>query len=173
MKFTPKSEKELAEQNMIPDGVYPFEVINALDTKSKTTGNDMIAIQLRIFGPDNAEPVLKDYLLESYMRKIFNFSKVTGLSANYHAGSLCAADCVGKQGYAKIGTEKGKEKQTAAGVCTGEFYPDKNTVRDYVVQPSAPPSPARPQPTEAQMNNTAPAPAGASKAAGPDEDVPF
>lgn len=168
MKFTPKTEKELAEQMLIPDGVYPFEVISAVDTKSKTSGADMIAIQLRIFGPDNSEPVLKDYLLESYMRKILNFSKVTGLSANYQAGSLCAADCAGKQGYAKIGIEKGNEKKTAAGVSTGEFYPDKNTVKDYVVQPSAPP---RAGPTDAQLSNTAPVTTAAG-AEGKD-DIPF
>jgi len=169
MRFTPKTEKEMAEQNMIPEGVYPFEVVGALDTKSKTSGADMIVIQLRIFGPGGAEPVLKDYLLESYMRKIFNFSKVTGLAAAYHAGSLCAADCTGKSGYAKVGIEKGKEKTDAGGRGTGTYYDDKNTVKDYVVQPSAPPSGARAQPTEAQLNNTAASPA----AAGKDEDVPF
>src|SRR6476620_9427476 len=99
MKFTPKSEKELAEDALIPDGVYPFEVINALDTQSKTSGADMIAVQLRVFGPDGREPVIKDYLLESYLRKIFNFAKVTGLLPKYHAGSLCAEDCLAKTGY--------------------------------------------------------------------------
>lgn len=172
MKFTPKTEKELAEQGMIPDGVYPFEVTKAQDTRSKSSGAEMIAIQLRIFAPDNKEVYLNDYLLESYMRKIFNFAKVTGLSASYHAGSLCALDCLGKQGFAKIGAEKGKEKTNAGGIGTGEFYPDKNTVKDYVSQPSAAPSPARAGPTDAQLSNTAVAPAKAGGAVA-DEDIPF
>lgn len=167
MKFTPKTEKELAEQGMIPDGVYPFEVTKAQDTRSKSSGAEMIAIQLRIFAPDNREVYLNDYLLESYMRKIFNFAKATGLSASYHAGSLCALDCLGKQGFAKIGAEKGKEKTPG-----GECYPDKNTVKDYVSQPSAAPSPARPGPTDAQLSNTAGAPAKAGGTVA-DEEIPF
>lgn len=170
MNFKPKTEKELAEDGLIPEGVYPFLCINALDTKSKTSGADMIAIQVRIYGPDGREPVIKDYLLESYLRKIFNFAKVTGRSAQYHAGSLCANDCTAAEGFAKVGVERGNPKKDAGGNPTGEFYPDKNVIKDYVSQPSGAPSAPRPGPTEAQMANTAPKHGVPTT---PEEDVPF
>lgn len=177
MKFKPKTEKELAAEALIPDGVYPFDVIDAKDAVSKSSGNEMIAIKVRVYGPDGREPVINDYLLESYMRKIYNFAKVTNNLAKYYAGSLCAEDCLGKSGFVKIGTDKGKAKLDAGGRETGDFYDPKNTVKDYCMtadgkkdagSPQPPAGAGKPQPTPEQLANLAPA-----GAAGGDEDVPF
>lgn len=160
MNFTPKTEEQIAAEGMLPEGIYPFEVLNAVDTKSKTSGDEMIKIQIRVFTEDGRDATLTDYLLASYLRKILNFCKVTGLSAKYNAGTLCAEDCLAKNGYARIGIEKGKEKSQKP----GEFFDDKNTVKDYITAPVTSTVSAKPQPNDAQLQN---------KSAENDEDVPF
>lgn len=168
MNFTPKTEKELAAESLLPDGIYPFEVTDAVDAISKTSGAEMIAIKIRVFGPAGREPVLNDYLLASYMRKIFNFSKFTGNEAKYHAGSLCAQDCLGKNGYVKIGTDAGKEmKDRTTGAPTGRFFDPKNAVKDYVPAPAnAAPAAVNPEP----VSNGA---ATAAASQDIEEDIPF
>ncbi len=38
MQFTPKTEKQLAEESLLPAGVYDFEVLKAEDAVSKSSG---------------------------------------------------------------------------------------------------------------------------------------
>ncbi len=157
MQFKPKTEKEIVEENLIPDGVYPFETIDAEAKKSKA-GNDMIEVGLRVFLPDGRERALTDWLLENPAYKLFHFCAYTGLSREYESGSLTAEDCVGRSGFVKVGTQKDK---------TGQ-YPDRNTVRDYVrqeIKKSGVTAP-RNEPTPEQLANLSPS-------GGPDEEIPF
>lgn len=161
MKFTPKTEEQLDKEGLLPEGVYPFEVLTSQDKKSRNTGADMIELELRVFGEGGAENKVKDWLVSSYLRKLFNFARVTGLTARYHAGTLAASDCAARSGWVKIAIEKGKQNPNKP---EGECYPAKNVVKDYVFEPTgaATPPPAQPQ-------RTPPA-----KPAEPlDEDVPF
>lgn len=125
MKFKSKTEKEIAEENNIPNGDYPFEVIDAQDTKSKK-GNDMIALTLRVFVGDASRQVT-DFLLESMPGKLFHFCSYTGLSKQYQEGTLCAEDCLAKSGYLTITTQKGKKKDDS-----DEYWPDRANVKDYI-----------------------------------------
>lgn len=157
MQFKAKTEKELAEENLIPDGVYPFEVSKAESKRSKA-GNDMIEIELRIFTPDGRERGLKDWLMPSMGFKLFHFCAYAGLSQQYEAGSLTSHDCEGKQGFVKIGSQEDK---------TGQ-YPPRNNVRDYV-RPEMKKDGGRVQLTESQLANLpqgVPAPTTS-------DDVPF
>lgn len=154
MQFKPKTEKEIIEENLIADGVYPFECIDAEAKKSKA-GNDMIEISLRVFLPDGRERALTDWLLESPAYKLFHFCAYTGLSREYESGSLTAPDCVGRAGFVKVGTQKDK---------TGQ-YPDRNSVRDYARQEIKQGGvTAKTQPTDAQLAN---------QTGGADLEVPF
>lgn len=121
MKFTPKSEKELKEANLIEPGIYDFEVMTAINKKSKS-GDDMIELRLKVWDKDGKERTIFDFLTEKMLHKVKHFSDVAKLSDKYESGNLDAFDCIGKSGKAKIGIQKDK---------TGE-YPDKNTVKDYV-----------------------------------------
>lgn len=130
MRITPKTENEISQSNLLPEGVYHFEVTNASDKVSKS-GNDMIELKLRIALQDGSQRVLTDYLLDAMSFKLRHFCVCAGLLEKYNAGQLLAYDCIGKTGMVHIIVQKGKEKPD------GGFYPDKNSVRDYQQPDSA------------------------------------
>lgn len=123
MQFTPKTEKEIAEDGLFPPGVYPFEIIGA-ENKISKKGNEMIELRLRVFH-GSEQTLIHDYLLESIAHKLRHAAERLGLIREYNEGALDAADFHGKSGWAKISIQPDK---------TGA-YPDRNTVVDYVVEP--------------------------------------
>jgi len=126
MKFTPKTEKELAEQGLAPKGTYPFEVMTAADRISKTSGKEMIAIEIIFYLPDGSSRKITDYLMESVAFKLNSFCKSTGLLAKYNEGSFSAEDCLDKSGYVNIAIEAAKPKEDGSG-----DWPAKNKVASY------------------------------------------
>lgn len=153
MNFSPKTEKQIAEENLIPEGVYPFETISAESKKSKA-GNDMIEMCHRVWLPDGKSKLVNDWLLENPAYKLFHYCAYTGLSTQYDSGTLQAEQCIGRTGFLKIGIQKDKLGQ----------YPDRNSVRDYVRQEIKKASGFQKGPTDAQLSNVSDAPT---------EDVPF
>jgi hypothetical protein len=119
MKFKAKSENELAEENLLPAGVYPFEVITAEDKQSKA-GNDMIALNMRIYSADGRPFFVKDWLMEAMGFKLRHFCEEVGILDKYEAETLTGTDCEGRQGYLVLKQEPAK----------GDFGP-KNSVKDY------------------------------------------
>ncbi len=132
MKFTPKTDKELAEERLLPEGQYGFEISGGVDKTSKA-GNEMIELTVRVFKEDGTFLLVTDYLMEVILYKVSHAAKVCGLEDKYNAGTLEAGDFIGKTGQLKLGIQKDKNGQ----------YPDKNVVKDYVVpkdgEESAPP----------------------------------
>ncbi len=126
MNFTPKSDKEISEENLLPKGDYDYEVLEAIDSKSKS-GNEMITLKLRFFHGESGTRVFKDYLLEQMAGKLKHFCVSHGMQEHYDKGSLKAEHCMGLAGRATVGIKKDK---------TGQ-YPDANTVFDYVVAKAA------------------------------------
>jgi hypothetical protein len=126
MKFQPKTEADLNNERLCPEGIYPFEVLNAIEGQSKSSGADMITLKMRLFVGSEDTYLIDDYLLDSVAYKLFHFCAYTGLSHKYESGSLTAEDCKGKQGFLKLGIQKGKKKDD------GTYWSDKNTVKDYV-----------------------------------------
>lgn len=121
MKFQPKTEKEIAEENLLQKGIYDFEVLHAEDAVSKG-GNEMIVLSLHVFDDQGRARSLKDYLLESIAHKLRHASDACQLLDKYEAGNLAAVDFISKTGKLKIGIKSDK---------TGQ-YADKNMVADYV-----------------------------------------
>lgn len=121
MRFTPKTEKEIQEMNLISPGIYDFEVISASDKMSKT-GNEMIELKIKIWDINNQERIIFDYLLEAMSFKLRHFAEATGLLQKYESGMLLAKDCLGKSGKVEIIIQKDKNGQ----------YGDKNAVKDYI-----------------------------------------
>ncbi len=155
MKFAPKTEKECAEAGLFPKGEYDFEVVKAEETVSKASGNDMIALTLKVYDQDGGSTLVNDYLLEKLPLKLRRAAEVCGLLEDYETGQLHAADMVGKPGRVKLTIQSDKNGQ----------YPDRNSVQDYVVQ-------------KAPEGGWGPAP-GAAVASRPremadlDDDMPF
>jgi hypothetical protein len=121
VKFSPKSEKEIAEANLVTPGTYDFEVVSASDDLSKS-GNEMIKLKLRIF-TDDGERTVFDYLLEAIPHKFRHFFDAIGMIDKYDSGEVSAIDCAGVAGKVKIGIQKDKSGT----------YADRNTVLDYIV----------------------------------------
>jgi hypothetical protein len=122
MNFTPRTEQELKEINLLPDGKYHYEVIDAMDDVSKKSGNEMIKLILRIYDKQDKAHTVYDYLLSAMEFKLLHFCEANDLQSKYQSGSLTAEDCISKKGIVEI------YMQEASG-----SYGPKNSVRDYIV----------------------------------------
>lgn len=142
MRFQPKSDEQLAKEEssrmLWEKGVYSYEIIEQVkfgtnviqtcDTKSKG-GNDMLILVVKLFNDDGRESVVLDYITPAMGFKFKHVAYANGLGAQYDAGELHAVDFIGKCGKAKVGVSKGKPKDDGS----GENYPDKNAINDYLV----------------------------------------
>lgn len=119
VKFSPKTDRELAEANLWPAGEYDFEIVGAEDTQSKKSGADMIKLTVCLFRGDARKNVF-DYLMDAVAYKVKHFCDAVGLAAEYERGELTAEMCKGRVGrcMVKVGEQPG--------------YDPKNEIRDYV-----------------------------------------
>lgn len=147
MRFQPKTEKEVAEAGLLPNGVYDFEVIDANEKQSKK-GNDMVELKIRLYDAEGAARTIFDYLVdtEGGAYKIRHFAAATGMLENYERGELRAEDMAGKSGSCQVAIQKDK---------TGQ-YPDKNTVRDYLSDEGGAPRAAPKAKIDAEMEDEIP-----------------
>lgn len=127
MNFQPKTEEELQAEAVMPGGEYDFEVIEAADTISKRSGNDMITAKLKVFAPDGSFRTVTDYLMEKMAWKLRHFCEATGLMDKYDAGTLAARNCEGRAG--RVILQVDPERKSEDGTKT---YSPKNSVKDYV-----------------------------------------
>lgn len=127
MRFTPKTDREIAEERVWPEGEYSFEVTQAAEYTSKA-GNDMIKVMMKVFKPDGTLTLLTDYLFESMPHKLKHFFDTTGMEDLYNSGEIQADsagiynDLTGATGMVKLRIQKSDD------------YPDRNQVKDYVKQ---------------------------------------
>ena len=148
MKITPQSEEEVANKfGLLPDGTYPFTVLDSRETPSKSEKNKgrmKFDLKLNVHGPDGDRHVY-DYFADWFSSwKLRHFCASTGLLSAYEAGEVDGAKggFTGRQGYVTVETDP----------ANGNFKA-KNAVVDYVVKESS--SQPTATPTEA------------------DDDVPF
>lgn len=124
MKFQPKTEQEIQEERLLPEGEYSFQISGAEDTQSKA-GNDMIKLTVRVFKPDGNFLLVDDYLVEAMLYKVLHLCEATGLKEDYDAGQLDSQKFIGKTGMLKLGIQK------------SDAFPDRNTIKDYIVDGKA------------------------------------
>lgn len=123
MKFQPKSEKEIAEANLWPNGEYPFEILEADEAEDKN-GNGMFKLKVKVFKENGASQNIFDYVSGAWMEfKLRHLAEAANLLVEYEQGEIEAYQLVGKTGTCKINVSKDK---------TGQ-YPDKNGIADYMV----------------------------------------
>jgi hypothetical protein len=126
MKFTPKTEQQLAEENLLTPGIYPFDVLEAHPKVSKAaqaagqTEPNMIELKLKVYEDADRGVFVTDYLMEAMAFKLRHFCEEVGLLDQYNKGTLTADMCAGRSGHAKIGPSKPN----------GDFKP-KDEVKDY------------------------------------------
>lgn len=123
MNFEPKSEEELDEAMLLPEGDYPFEVHKATD-KTSSSGNEMIALELYVFDEQGRGRTQRDWLVASdqplCIKKIRRFCAATGLMEQYESGQLSSDSCYGASGRCSIVQKK------------SEQYGMQNSVSDYI-----------------------------------------
>lgn len=122
MRVIPKTEREIAEAGLWEPGTYDFEVLEADDTVSKSSGAEMIKLKVKIFNDQGESQIVFDYLLDSMAGKLRHAAEAFGLLAEYERGGMQGIDCQGKTGRCKVSIQKDK---------TGQ-YPDKNGIADYI-----------------------------------------
>jgi len=125
IKFTPKREEELSRFENLPDGIYPFTVLESaikLSKSAKNAGKEMVAVKLNVHGPDFDRHVY-DYFADWFSEwKLKHFCDTTGLAADYAAGQVDPSDnsWQGRQGYVLIATDDARDG-----------FPAKNVANDY------------------------------------------
>jgi hypothetical protein len=127
MRVEPKTEAEVQEANLLPAGVYDFEVAEAEEGMSKA-GNDMVTLKLRFERPEGGTVSILDWLVatDGMAYKTRHFAETTGMLNDYERGEMLAHQMIGKTGTAKLGITPAK----------GE-YRAKNSVLDYLPQSGA------------------------------------
>lgn len=110
---------------VLTPGEYDFEIVKGEDTTSKTSGNEMIKLSVRVFPHDDSSPrLINDYLVPGSSLgelKINRFCHAVGLEAEYFAGELTGYACEGAAGKLRLTIQ------------SSEKYGDQNSVKDYIV----------------------------------------
>lgn len=127
--FNPMSDEELDAFDLIPEGVYNFEVIKSARKTSKS-GNPMAELTLSVWDSEGKVHNVFDYLVFSQVKlnikKVSHFSKAVGLHEEYKRGEL-PEELEHFSGKVEIGVQDEQPKPS------GGFYPKKNVVVDYIV----------------------------------------
>jgi len=125
VKFTPRSDKELEELNLITDGEYKADIFEASDGKDKN-GNGMISLKLKVYDSNGKTRIMSDWLLESFPVKLKHFFYSSGMEEKYDSGEIYAKDCLYKEVIVSIITQPDKN---------GKKW---NRVEDYIKVVSSP-----------------------------------
>jgi hypothetical protein len=139
MNFAPKTEAQIQSENLYPTGEYDFEVVTGEDAVSKTSGAEMIKLNVRVFDSSGNFRLVDDYLLEKMAYKLRHFCGATGLMDKYESGELTGAMCAGRVGRLKLEVQPERTDKN-----TDRTYPPKNAIKDYIVgdgktKPNIPP----------------------------------
>lgn len=131
MKYTPGNP---GEGSAVPDGEYPFTVTNAEEKESASSGNDMIALTLKIQGGGTVYDYLtatdgSQWKLDNFLASIGENVK-PGVSVDVDPDSL-----IGRKGNCILYTDTYQGKK-------------KNKVADYVFVISGPGAQPPPPPAK-------------------------
>ena len=123
MRITPMKEEDF--NRVLPDGRYPYVVTDYKEEISRSSGNPMIHLTLKITAPDGKTNIVHDYLLnETY--KLHNICSSLGLMEMYNSGEVNAYAFDRRKGFVDVKIQKGSSDGK------GGMYPDKNVISDYV-----------------------------------------
>lgn len=128
MKFTPLDEEALnAQRGILKEGEADFEVMIANDKFSKSSGQPMIELKLKVWDCEGKEGIIFDYLVGNVQWKLHQFLASVGRLDLYESGDVNTDILLGMCGKALLKLQKDK---------TGK-YPDQMRVTEYFI-PSAP-----------------------------------
>lgn len=133
MQFQPKTDEqfateatERANKYVWPAGsIVDYEIKGAIEKLSKKN-KPMIEIDVDVYNAKGEALSLKDWLGEWSLFKLKHICDANGMEAEYKAGTVHDYDLVGKTGKAKLGIQKGEQRDD------GSFFSDKNTIQDFL-----------------------------------------
>lgn len=99
MKFQPKTDREIYEENSIKDGTYIAEVFEANEFDSKGNklltkkGDEKIDLLLRLINEEGKFLFQKCTLTPAFIKILKRFCDATGLEDKYNNGGITEEDC--------------------------------------------------------------------------------
>lgn len=137
MKYTPYSEAQIQSMNVMDEGIYIFEVLEVHVTDKYNNplrdknGIDMAKLKLLVWDNENRERIVYTFISGdiNFAYKLRHYAQTLGLIADYESGSLDIQRTQGKSGKAIIVIKKGSLKTDGS----GEIWPDRNDVKDFIV----------------------------------------
>jgi hypothetical protein len=111
MQYNPKA-------GLIPDGEYDATIVSAEDKTSKSSGNPMIEVVVRVYVSGGQTAEITDWLMEAMIWKMQHLSKAIG--HDFEAGNLDPSDVVDQNVRVKVTTQK------------DEKYGEQNRIGDYL-----------------------------------------
>lgn len=167
MRYTPYTEAQIQGMNVMDEGTYAFQVIEAITTDKfnqplrDKNGVDMAKLKLMVWDNENRERIIFTFISGdgNFAYKLRHFAKTLGMIHEYEDGTFNIHRTVGKSGTAEIVIKKG----TIKAVDSGEMWPDRNDVKDFVIaQTNTVPAPQqRNEPLKVRQSDEL------------DDDIPF
>jgi hypothetical protein len=132
-RFKPYTEEQINNAGLevlLPNGDYPFQVLNIVPKQSKS-GNNMLELKLQLHTATGLHTI-QDWLVDSpdlpkMAFKLRHFCDTIGLQVEYLQGEFAPSAALNRRGHLKLGRERGKLKADGQ-----SSYPDRNVVRDYL-----------------------------------------
>lgn len=105
------SEEDAAAINLMPKGEYDAVVKVAVEKTSKASGNEMIELDLTVYGPGGEQKTVRDWLVftDTGHAKIQRFCKSADLWDIYQAGEICADSLRDASVRVKIVVKEGQD----------------------------------------------------------------
>jgi hypothetical protein len=137
LQFKPKEESEITRFSNLPDGDYPFTVLESdiqISKSVKNKGKEMCAVKLNVHGPKFDRHVY-DYFADWFSEwKLKHFCETTRNAKEYKSGSV---DPAGNSWAERTGFVRLK-------IVSNAQYGEKNEVDDYLpptqeTKPATPP----------------------------------
>ncbi|HWI50098.1 MAG TPA: hypothetical protein VNU45_17955 [Rummeliibacillus sp.] len=137
MRYTPYTEEQIQSLNVMEPGIYRFQVLEVITADQygnqlrDKNGVDLAKLKLLIWDRENRERHLYTYISGdgNFAYKLRHFAKTIGMIQQYEDGIFQISQTVGKSGNADLVIKKGTYKTDGS----GEMWPDRNDVKDFVV----------------------------------------
>lgn len=168
MRYTPYTEAEIQSMNVMDEGTYTFQVLDVITTNKlgfplcDKNGIEMAKLKLLVWDNQNRERIIYTFISGdgNFAYKLRHFAKTIDMLLDYESGAFNIHRTIGKSGTAEIVLRKGTLKNDGS----GEMWPDRNDVKDFVMPVQAVTKQAAPLVSE-------PNPVPQSEEL--DDDVPF
>jgi len=139
MKYTPYTESQIQSMNVMDEGTYTFKVLEVITTDKYNkplcdkNGTEMAKLKLLIWDNHNRERTLFTYVTGdgAFAYKLRHFAKTIGMLSEYELGEFVVEKTIGKIGTAEVVLQKGTSKNDG----TGDLWPDRNDVKDFIGSP--------------------------------------